>query len=241
MQPVGGEDTPAEAAPAPDPRIEPGWKAALSREFGAAYFVQLKAFLVEERAAGREFYPAGRDIFRAFELTPFAAVRVVIVGQDPYHGPGQAHGLSFSVPRGVRQPPSLANIFRELGDDVGVPRPGHGNLEHWAGQGVLLLNATLTVGAREAGSHQGKGWERFTDAAIAALNEQREGIVFVLWGRYAKEKGAIVDGGRHHVLTAAHPSPFAAHKGFFGCRHFSQVNALLAARGEAAIDWQLPE
>lgn len=223
------------------PRIEPSWKAALEAEFGQAYMAQLRTFLEQERAQGRRFFPATRDIFRAFDLTPFDRVRVVIVGQDPYHGPGQAHGLCFSVPHGVGLPPSLVNIFKELGTDLDVPMPTHGNLEHWADQGVLLLNATLTVRAHAAGSHQGKGWERFTDAAIRALNDQRDGIVFVLWGRYAKEKGAVVDRSRHTVLTAAHPSPLSASKGFFGCRHFSRINALLEARGETPIDWALPD
>jgi uracil-DNA glycosylase len=223
-----------------DPKIEASWKAALGDEFQQPYFAELKRFLQSEKQAGRNYFPAGANIFRAFELTPFDAVRVVIVGQDPYHGPQQAHGLSFSVPLGVPQPPSLVNIFKEIESDLGIARPAHGNLESWSQQGVLLLNATLTVRAHEAGSHQGKGWERFTDAVIAALNARREGIVFVLWGRYAKEKGAGIDRAKHLVLTAAHPSPLAAHKGFFGCRHFSQINEYLTARGEAPIDWKLP-
>jgi uracil-DNA glycosylase len=201
---------------------------------------ELKAFLQEERRRGRRFFPPGPDIFRAFELTPFEAVRVVIVGQDPYHGPGQAHGLCFSVQQGVDLPPSLVNIFKELGSELGVPMPTHGNLEHWARQGILLLNATLTVRAHAAGSHQGKGWERFTDAAIKALDGGREGLVFVLWGRYAKEKGASIDRSKHHVLTAAHPSPLSASKGFFGCGHFARIDQLLTARGEAPIEWALP-
>jgi uracil-DNA glycosylase len=236
--------TPPPAAPttiADGPRIHPSWKHALDAEFGQQYMADLRAFLAAEREQGRTFYPAGRDIFRAFDLTPFEQVRVVIVGQDPYHGPGQAHGLSFSVPGGVPLPPSLLNIFKELGTDLGVPMPSHGNLEHWAEQGVLLLNASLTVRAHAAGSHQGKGWERFTDTAIRTLNDQREGLVFLLWGRFAKEKGASIDRSRHHVLTAPHPSPLSASKGFFGCRHFSQANALLEQGGGAPIDWSLPE
>lgn len=226
-------------APLLDPRIEPSWKAALESEFAQPYMGELKRFLQAERAAGHAFFPAGTDIFRAFELTPFDRVRVVVIGQDPYHGPGQAHGLSFSVPRGVPLPPSLVNIFKELATDLGVPRPAHGNLESWAQQGVLLLNATLTVRAHAAASHQGQGWERFTDAVVAALNEKRQGLVFLLWGRHAKAKGANIDRRRHHVLAAAHPSPLSASKGFFGCRHFSKVNEVLLARGEAPIDWAL--
>jgi len=202
---------------------------------------ELRTFLEEERATGRAFYPTSDNIFRAFALSPFEQTRVVVIGQDPYHGPGQAHGLSFSVPAGVPKPPSLVNIFKELGSDLAVPMPREGDLEPWSRQGVLLLNATLTVRAHAAGSHQGKGWERFTDAVVSALNEQRDGLVFVLWGRHARQKGAGIDRGRHHVLESAHPSPLSASKGFFGCRHFSQINALLTARGEAPIEWALPE
>lgn len=220
-----------------DPRIEPGWKRALEREFGQPYLGELKQFLLNERTAGRDFYPAGPDIFRAFELTPFHEVRVVIVGQDPYHGPGQAHGLCFSVPEGVAAPPSLRNIFRELRSDLNVEPPSSGNLESWARQGVLLLNATLTVGAGRAASHRGRGWERFTDAAIQALNDQRDGLVFLLWGRDAQRKATLIDERRHHVLRAAHPSPLSAHNGFFGCRHFSRANELLRASGEQEIRW----
>ena len=223
--------------PADRVKIEAGWKAALMEEWGKPYFQQLRAFLVQEMQSGYVVYPPAPLIFNAFDLTPFDQVRVVIIGQDPYHGPGQAHGLSFSVPPGIGIPPSLRNIYKELQEDVGITIPTHGNLEKWARQGVLLLNAMLTVRAGQAGSHQRKGWETFTDAAIRVLNAQKEGLVFLLWGKYAKEKGAIVDTQRHHVLTAPHPSPLA--QGFVGCRHFSQTNALLQAQGSPAIDWQV--
>lgn len=223
-----------------DPSIEASWKRALADEFAQEYFDGLKRFLVAERVAGRRFFPSGANIFRAFELTPFERVRVVVIGQDPYHGPGQANGLCFSVNGGVELPPSLVNIYRELEQDLGIPPASHGELEHWARQGVLLLNATLTVGARQAGSHQGKGWERFTDAVVRALNERRDGLVFVLWGRYAREKGRVVDRLRHLVIESAHPSPLSASKGFFGSRPFSRINAYLQGRGEPAIDWRLP-
>lgn len=222
-----------------NPKLHESWKEALADEFQKPYFRDLKAFLLQERQAGHTFYPPGPLIFNALDSTPFDQVKVVILGQDPYHGPGQAHGLSFSVPRGVQAPPSLANIFKELRADLGVPVPGHGNLESWARQGVLLLNATLTVRAHQAASHQNKGWEAFTDAIVRALNERREGLVFVLWGRFAKEKGKIIDRSRHHVLTAAHPSPLSAHNGFFGCRHFSAINRYLADKGQAPINWAL--
>ncbi|MNK95943.1 Uracil-DNA glycosylase [compost metagenome] len=225
--------------PSINPRLHESWKSVLASEFQQPYFRDLKAFLLDERKAKRVFYPPGPLIFNALDSTPFDQVKVVIIGQDPYHGPGQAHGLSFSVPEGVPAPPSLANIFKELQADLGLPIPAHGNLSNWARQGVLLLNATLTVRAHQAGSHQKQGWERFTDAIIRVLNEQREGIVFVLWGRFAKEKGAIIDRKRHHVLTAAHPSPLSAHNGFFGCRHFSAVNRLLGESGKPPIDWRL--
>lgn len=225
--------------PTIDPKLHPSWKTALADEFQAPYFRELKAFLLQERQAGHTFYPPGPLIFNALDSTPFEAVKVVLLGQDPYHGPGQAHGLSFSVPRGVPAPPSLVNIFKEIHADLGLPVPTHGNLEPWARQGVLLLNATLTVRAHQAGSHQNRGWERFTDAIIRTLGERREGLVFVLWGRYAREKGKLIDPKRHHVLTAAHPSPLSAHNGFFGCRHFSAINRLLASSGQAPIDWAL--
>lgn len=223
-----------------NPKLHESWKQVLADEFQQPYFRELKAFLLKEREAGHKFYPPGPLIFHALDRTPFDKVKVVILGQDPYHGPRQAHGLSFSVPKDVPPPPSLVNIFKELHDDLGTPIPAHGNLESWADQGVLLLNAILTVRAHQAGSHQNRGWERFTDAIIRALSEQREGLVFVLWGRYAKEKGKFIDRTRHHVLTAAHPSPLSAHNGFFGCRHFSAINRILAQSGQAPIDWALP-
>ncbi len=225
--------------PTIDPKLHESWKEALADEFQAPYFRDLKAFLLQERQEGHTFYPPGPLIFNALDSTPFERVKVVILGQDPYHGPGQAHGLSFSVPPGVQPPPSLVNIFKELRADLGLQVPTHGNLAPWARQGVLLLNATLTVRAHQAASHQNRGWERFTDAVIRALNERREGLVFVLWGRSAREKGKLVNRSRHHVLEAAHPSPLSAHNGFFGCRHFSAINRLLAERGHAPIDWTL--
>ena len=222
-----------------DPKIEGSWKRELAEEFGKPYFGRLKEFLVAEKAAGERFYPPGSLIFNAFDRTPFASVRVVILGQDPYHGPGQAHGLCFSVPAGVAPPPSLVNIFKELGTDLGVPLPAHGCLEKWAKQGVLLLNATLTVRAHQAGSHQKRGWEDFTDAAIRVLAERREGLVFVLWGRYARSKATMIDRERHLVLEAPHPSPLSASYGFFGCKHFSRINSWLTERAQPAIDWAL--
>jgi uracil-DNA glycosylase len=222
------------------PTLEPSWLAVLEPEFRKPYMTALKAFLVEERAQ-HTVYPAGRDMFNAFALTPFDQVRVVVLGQDPYHGPGQAHGLCFSVKRGVPPPPSLENIFRELADDVGRPRPPHGELTRWARQGVLLLNTVLSVRAGQAGSHQNRGWETFTDEVIRALNAHREGLVFVLWGAPAGRKAAMIDGRRHLILTAPHPSPLSAHRGFFGCRHFSRIGAHLEARGETPIDWALDD
>ena len=221
------------------PRIEASWLEALKDEFQKAYFLQLKGFLQEEKKQGHIIYPPGKQIFNAFDSTPFDKVKVVIIGQDPYHGPGQAHGLCFSVQMGVTPPPSLKNIYKELHADIGMAIPSHGNLEKWSGQGVLLLNALLTVRASSPGSHRGKGWETFTDAAIRKLNEEREGLVFLLWGRYAQQKGAIIDTGRHHVLKAAHPSPFSANNGFFGCKHFSQTNDILKKQGKEVIDWSL--
>lgn len=223
-----------------NPRLDESWKRVLMPAFQSETMKELKAFLRAEHQAGHAVYPPGRQIFHALDATPFDAVRVVILGQDPYHGPGQANGLAFSVADGVRIPPSLQNVFKELHDDLGVPMPQGGNLEPWAGQGVLLLNATLTVRARQAGSHQGKGWEAFTDAVVQALNDHREGLVFLLWGRYAKDKGRLVDPKRHHILTAAHPSPYSADSGFFGCRHFSKTNRILEAAGQPPIDWRLP-
>jgi uracil-DNA glycosylase len=199
----------------------------------------LRAFLKEEKAAGKTIYPPGSLIFNAFNHTPFEKVRVVIIGQDPYHGPGQAHGLSFSVPKGIALPPSLQNIFKEISTDLDIKMSGSGDLTPWADQGVLLLNATLTVQEANAGSHQNKGWERFTDAAIAALNAHREGLVFVLWGSYAQKKGDMIDTHRHLVLKSVHPSPLSAHRGFFGNRQFSAINQYLTMRGQAPINWQL--
>lgn len=201
---------------------------------------ELKAFLLQEKQRGKVIYPAGKEWFAALNSTPFDRVKVVILGQDPYHGPDQAHGLSFSVRPGVRIPPSLQNIFRELHSDLDIPLPSHGYLNHWAEQGVLLLNATLTVEQGRAGAHQGRGWERFTDRAIECLNRERAGLVFLLWGSYAQKKGAIIDTKRHLVLKAPHPSPLSAHRGFFGSRHFSRTNAWLIERGEQPIDWSLP-
>jgi len=219
------------------PNIGVGWYEHLKSEFSAPYFSELKTYLVQERAA-HSVFPKGSNIFNAFNRTGFNAVRVVILGQDPYHGPGQAHGLCFSVPVGVPAPPSLLNIFKEIERDLGIPRPQNGDLSSWADQGVLLLNATLTVRAHEAGSHQGHGWERFTDSAIAALAHDRTGIVFLLWGRHAQIKEALI-GEKHHVLKAPHPSPLSAHRGFIGCGHFGQANELLKAQGLAPIDWRL--
>jgi len=222
------------------PRVHESWLETLGDEFEQPYMGDLRSFLAAELAAGRRFFPPADRVFNAMWLTPFAAARVVILGQDPYHGPGQAMGLCFSVPPGVPQPPSLQNIFKELASDLGVPPASSGDLTPWAERGVLLLNAVLTVSARTPGSHAGKGWERFTDRAVAELSSRRDGIVFLLWGRYAQQKGEIVDRSRHHVLTAAHPSPYSAAHGFFGCRHFSRTNALLEADGREPVDWRLP-
>ncbi|HRH68257.1 MAG TPA: uracil-DNA glycosylase [Flavobacteriales bacterium] len=220
------------------PDIGEGWYEALAAEFQAGYFAQLKAFLMEDQARNTVF-PRARDIFAAFNNTPFEQVRVVILGQDPYHGPGQAHGLCFSVPEGIPPPPSLMNIFQEIGRDLGLQRPTTGDLTPWARQGVLLLNATLTVRSGEAGSHQGRGWEQFTDAVIRAVSEKNSGVIFLLWGRYAQQKSVLIDPERHYVLQAPHPSPLSAHRGFIGCGHFSRVNELLVAQGKPPIDWSL--
>lgn len=219
-----------------DVKIEPTWKAHLNDEFEKPYFTKLIDFVKQEYAA-HTIYPPGNKIFYAFEATPFDNVEVVILGQDPYHGAGQAHGLAFSVNDGVTTPPSLYNIYKEIREDLGKPIPKSGNLTRWAEQGVLLLNATLTVKANTAGSHQKKGWEEFTDAVIKNLSDEKEHLVFILWGAYAQKKGAIIDGSKHLVLKAAHPSPFAADKGFFGCKHFSQANAYLREHGKKEIDW----
>lgn len=230
---------------APDPsdqriHLHPSWKARLAPLFESPGMRDLRQFLRAERAAGKTIYPPGSRWFAALDATPFEAVKVVILGQDPYHGPGQAHGLSFSVPPGVAVPPSLNNILTEIGRDLGQPRPRHGCLASWAEQGVLLLNAVLTVEHGRAGSHQGRGWEAFTDAIVGQLNEHREHLVFLLWGSYAQAKGRLIDRSRHAVLTAPHPSPLSAHRGFIGCGHFSQTNRTLEAHGLPPIDWRLP-
>lgn len=221
-------------------KLEPSWKARIGDYLLRPEMQALAVFLREEIRRGKRIYPLGPEIFAAFVHTPFDAVRVVILGQDPYHGPGQAHGLCFSVRPGVRVPPSLENIFKEIQRDLGIPRPDHGCLTPWADRGVLLLNSVLTVEEGRAGSHQGKGWEGFTDAAIDALNRECEGLVFLLWGSYAQRKGQLIDTRRHCVLKAVHPSPLSAHRGFLGCGHFSAANRYLEARGQPPIDWSLP-
>lgn len=236
------------SAPAQTPAIptalDPSWRDALGDEFAAPYMSQLRQYLVERKAAGARIFPRGNDWFNALALTPLPAVRAVILGQDPYHGPGQAHGLCFSVLPGVVPPPSLVNIFKELREDIGVTPPGHGYLAHWAQQGVLLLNSVLTVEQGQAGAHAGKGWERFTDAVIARVAAQEAPVAFLLWGAYAQKKAGFVQdaaqGGRHLVLRSPHPSPLSAYNGFFGCRHFSRANAFLEAQGRGTIDWALP-
>ena len=231
---------PAADAPEPRrPRLPPSWLDVLGAEFEQPYMHALRAFLKEEKREHR-VYPPGGEMFAAFEHTPLDKVRVVVLGQDPYHGPGQANGLSFSVRRGVQTPPSLAHIFKELRDDLGVPPARHGDLTAWADQGVLLLNATLSVREQTANSHRGRGWETFTDRVVQALGERRQGLVFVLWGSSALQKAARIDRSRHHVVSSPHPSPLSASRGFFGSRPFSAVNAWLTARGEPPIDWALP-
>lgn len=217
-------------------RIEESWRSHLQGEFDKPYFVTLTQFVRSEYAT-RQIFPPGRQIFNAFDLCPFDRVKVVIIGQDPYHDDGQANGLCFSVNPGTPFPPSLQNIFKEISDDLGRPMPTDGDLSRWARQGVLLLNATLTVRAHQAGSHQGKGWEQFTDAVIHELSAHRDHLVFMLWGSYAKAKGAQIDTSRHCILTAAHPSPLSAYRGFFGCHHFSLANAYLTSHGLTPIDW----
>jgi uracil-DNA glycosylase len=218
------------------PQIEETWKEALKDEFHAPYFSSLKKFLIEEKEQ-HLVYPPGTMIFNAFNHTPLANVKVVIIGQDPYHGPGQAQGLCFSVPDEIRQPPSLKNIFKEIASDIGTPPPSSGDLTRWASQGVLLLNATLTVRARNAGSHQNKGWESFTDAAIKTVSDVREKVVFLLWGRFAQNKESLIDTSKHLILKAAHPSPFSAYNGFFGCKHFSKTNEWLQEQRMNPIVW----
>lgn len=224
--------------PSISPKIESSWKSLLWDQFQAPYFAELKQFLVAEKRQHLVF-PPGEYIFNAFNSTPVDDVKVVIIGQDPYHGYGQAHGLCFSVQDGIPFPKSLINIFKELSDDVGFTTPRSGNLQKWTSQGVLLLNATLTVREHAAGSHQGHGWETFTDCAIQRLAQQRDGIIFLLWGSYAISKRALIDESRHHVLTAPHPSPLSAYRGFFGCKHFSKTNEILQQMGKTPIDWQL--
>jgi len=220
--------------------LEDSWKAALASEFSSPYMQQLKAFLQAQKQAGKHIFPKGAEYFRALDLTPLADVKVVILGQDPYHGLGQAHGLCFSVRPGVRIPPSLVNIYKEMESDLGIERARHGFLEHWAKQGVLLLNSVLTVEESQAASHQGKGWEQFTDAVIRRVNEECQNVVFILWGSYAQRKAAFVDTSRNLVLKAPHPSPLSAHNGFFGSKPFSKTNAYLQSHGRTPIDWTLP-
>lgn len=220
------------------PVIEESWKELLNDEFNADYFSQLKEFLLEEKKH-YIIYPPGKLIFNAYDKTPINDVKVVILGQDPYHGEGQAHGLCFSVQNGIKPPPSLINIFKELKDDLGLTIPNHGNLEKWAEQGVLLLNATLTVRANQAHSHFNKGWEHFTDSTIRKISDVKENLVFLLWGNDAKAKESLIDSSKHLILKAAHPSPFSASYGFFGCRHFSKTNEFLKSHGIAPINWQL--
>ena len=222
-------------------KLEPSWLSRLAPEFDKDYMVQLRNFLREEKQSGKRVFPPGSEIFSAFEHTPLERVKVVILGQDPYHGEGQAHGLCFSVRRGVALPPSLRNIFKELHSELGIPEPAHGCLDAWADRGVLLLNSVLSVECARAASHQGRGWEQFTDQVIDVINRERTGVVFMLWGSYAQRKGAIIDPARHCILKAPHPSPLSAHRGFFGCGHFLAANDYLQAQGETPVDWRLPE
>lgn len=221
-------------------QIEDSWKKVLSDEFEKPYFRELRHFLQQEKASGKIIYPPGSLIFNAFNSTPFDKVKVVVLGQDPYHGAGQAHGLCFSVQRGIKPPPSLVNIFKELKDDVpGFQIPEHGCLQKWTEQGIFLLNAILTVEANQPASHQKRGWEEFTNAVIQKLSKERSGLIFILWGAFAQQKTALIDETRHTVLKAAHPSPFSAYNGFFGCKHFSKTNEILTQKGEVTIDWQI--
>ncbi len=226
--------------PKVSPQIEESWRELLIDEFHSDYFLALKEFLVNEKK-NITVYPPGKHIFNAYNRTPVDKVKVVIIGQDPYHGKGQAHGLCFSVQRGIKTPPSLQNIFKELKSDLNIPVPSHGNLVHWTDEGVFLLNATLTVRASQAGSHQNKGWETFTDATIKKLSEVKNSLVFLLWGKYAQAKEKLIDSSKHYILKAAHPSPFSAHNGFFGCRHFSKTNQILKLKGIDPIDWKIPD
>ncbi|MFY9352596.1 MAG: uracil-DNA glycosylase [Sphingobium sp.] len=221
-------------------RLHESWRAPLAEQFGAPHMQALKSFLQAEKAAGKRIFPRGSDYFRALDLTPLEQVKVLILGQDPYHGEGQAHGLCFSVQPGVRTPPSLVNIYKEMQADLGIAPARHGFLEHWARQGVLLLNSVLTVERGRAASHQGKGWELFTDAVVRLVAQKAEPVVFLLWGAYAQRKAGFVDQSRHLVIKSAHPSPLSAHNGFLGSRPFSRANAFLEAKGRGAIDWALP-
>ncbi len=220
-------------------KLEDSWKKLLIKDFDADYLKRLRRFLAQQASSGKLLYPKGGQIFAALNSTPFEEVKVVILGQDPYHGPGQAHGLSFSVPKGVCLPPSLQNIFRELREDLDISPPSHGCLEPWAKQGVLLLNSVLTVECGKAGSHQNRGWEQFTDRIVHLLSEGRQDLVFLLWGSYAQKKGAMIDEAKHCVLKAPHPSPLSAYRGFFGCRHFSKANQFLLAKNKKPINWNL--
>jgi len=222
-----------------EPQIEESWKIMMAEEFQKPYFSALKNFILEEKNKRQVIYPPGRQIFSAFNHTPFDKVKVVIVGQDPYHGKGQANGLCFSVSPGIHPPPSLVNIFKELNSDLGIPIPSHGNLEKWADNGVLLLNASLTVRANQPNSHAGKGWENFTDSVIMKLSEEREGLIFLLWGKYAQAKEILIDKTKHHILKAPHPSPYSASYGFFGCKHFSKANEILKQQGKEPVDWSI--
>lgn len=221
-----------------EPKIEAEWLEVLRPEFEKPYFIELKSFLLDEKKLYR-IYPPGNRIFAAFDYTPFSKVKVVILGQDPYHGEGQAHGLCFSVPDGIALPPSLVNIYKELSTDLEMPLPKSGNLEKWAKQGVLLINATLTVRANQAGSHQRHGWENFTDEVIRQLSARHTGLVFILWGSYAQAKETLIDSTKHFILKAVHPSPLSVYRGFFGCRHFSRTNELLVKAGKQPVDWSL--
>jgi len=223
-----------------DVKMEASWKEVLKNEFTRAYFLEIVTFLKTERSAGKTIFPPGPLIFNAFNQTPFDKVRVVILGQDPYHNPGQAHGLSFSVPAGIKPPPSLVNIYKEIQSDIGIAMPaGYGDLTRWAEQGVLLLNAILTVRANEPASHAKIGWMNFTDAVIQKISDEKEGVVFLLWGKFAQDKQVLIDETKHFLLKAAHPSPFSADKGFFGCKHFSKTNQLLEKQGLPPVDWKL--
>jgi len=223
----------------PNVKIEPSWKAALTEEFEKPYFRNLVSFIKQEKAEGKAVYPPGKLIFNAYDTTPIDDVKVVILGQDPYHNPGQAMGLSFSVPQGTRIPPSLRNIYKELNTSLGIAKPEHGDLTKWAGQGVFLLNAMLTVVRNQPGSHQRSGWQFFTDASIKAVSDRRENVVFMLWGAFARKKAVLIDKSKHLVLESAHPSPFSADKGFFGNNHFQRANEYLEANGKEPIDWDV--